>query len=84
VSQWILGIRPEYDGLMIDPCIPSSWDGFEVKRTFRGCDYNITVNNPNHVSKGVKRFLIDGKEIKGNIVPPIKGKKTVKVEAELG
>jgi len=84
VSQWILGIRPEYDGLMIDPCIPSSWDGFEVKRTFRGCNYNITVKNPDHVSKGVIKVLVDGKQVKDNTVLAAKGKKTCSVEVFMG
>src|SRR5690554_3449049 len=48
VSQWILGIRPDYDGLIIDPCIPSDWNGFTVTRKFRGATYRITVKNPSH------------------------------------
>nr|AAC45511.1 cellodextrin-phosphorylase [Thermoclostridium stercorarium] len=51
VSQYILGIRPEYDGLTVDPCIPPDWKGFKVRRIFRGCVYNIEVRNP----EGVRR-----------------------------
>ncbi len=51
-SHYILGIRPDYEGLVIDPCIPSEWDGFKVERQIRGAKYNITVLNPNHLEKG--------------------------------
>ncbi|MCX5750518.1 MAG: glycosyl transferase [Candidatus Saganbacteria bacterium] len=68
-SQWILGIRPDYEGLMVDPCIPKGWDGFEVKRVFRGATYYITVRNPKHVSKGIKEVTVDGKKVESNVVP---------------
>ena len=69
VSQYILGIRPDYDGLVIDPCIPSHMDGFTAKREFRGVTYHITVKNPSHVEKGVAKAIVDGKEITGNMIP---------------
>ena len=69
VSQYILGIRPDYDGLVIDPCIPSHMDGFTAKREFRGVTYHITVKNPSHVEKGVAKTIVDGKEITGNMIP---------------
>jgi cellobiose phosphorylase len=69
VTQYILGIRPQYDGLLIDPCIPKAWDGFSVQRRFRNADYQITVQNPNHVSMGVKEILVEAKKLKGNILP---------------
>lgn len=50
-----------YDGLMIDPCIPPDWPGFEIVRKWRGATYRITVNNPAGVQKGVKSVVIDGK-----------------------
>ncbi|MBO4424855.1 MAG: N,N'-diacetylchitobiose phosphorylase, partial [Spirochaetales bacterium] len=56
-SHYILGIRPDYDGLVIDPCIPASWDGFEVDRVFRGKKIHITVKNPLHIQKGQPVFL---------------------------
>lgn len=70
VSQYILGIRPDYRGLLIDPCIPADWKGFSVKRRFRGSDYYITVRNPDGVSKGVKSITMDGKKLDGNLLPP--------------
>lgn len=69
ITQYILGIRPAYDGLMVDPCIPASWDGFTVIREFRGVKYKIRVENPNHICKGVKKVIIDGNDITGNIIP---------------
>jgi len=69
VSQWILGIRPDYDGLIIDPCIPSTWPGFKATRKFRGATFNITVKNESKSCKGVRCLTIDGKAIPGNTIP---------------
>ena len=62
-SRYMLGIRPEFDGLTVDPCIPAEWDGFEAVRKWRGAEYRINVTNPNHVEKGVGRILADGKPV---------------------
>ncbi|HEY5563498.1 MAG TPA: glycosyl hydrolase family 65 protein [Clostridiaceae bacterium] len=69
IAQWILGIKPDFDGLKVDPCIPKAWDGYKVKRQFRGINYNIKIENPKHVCRGVKELNVDGKVIKGNIIP---------------
>ena len=69
ITQFILGIRIDYDGLCINPCIPSSWSGFAVTRWFRGACYEIDVINSASVSKGVKAVYVDGELIDGNIVP---------------
>ena len=91
VSQYILGIRPDYDGLVIDPCIPSSLDGFTARRDFRGTTYHVTVKNPNHVEKGVISMTVDGKDvdvsgISGGMIPIAlaDGKKDVNVEVVMG
>jgi cellobiose phosphorylase len=68
-TQWILGIRPEYDGLRIDPCIPSAWPGFSLNRRFRGEMFHIRVHNPQHVCKGVIEIKVDGNPISENLVP---------------
>lgn len=84
-SQYILGIRPDFDGLRVDPCIPKRWKGFTVKRKFRGVEYTIEVNNPQRLAKGIESLVVDGKPIKGNLVPPPpEGQTSVKVEATLG
>lgn len=74
VTRYILGIRPEYDGLRIDPCIPPSWKGFQVKRKLRGTTFLITVENPNSVSKGIKRIELDGNKLDENIVDSFDGR----------
>ena len=69
ISQFILGIQPDFDGLKIDPAIPQAWDGYKVTREFRGDIFEVEVKNPNHVSKGVKSLVVDGKEVEGNVIP---------------
>lgn len=69
ITQYILGIKPDYDGILIDPAIPVAWDTYQVTRRFRGDTYRITVNNPKHVSKGIEKLLVDGREITSNLIP---------------
>ncbi|MDP2671090.1 MAG: glycosyl transferase family 36 [bacterium] len=71
-TDWILGVRPTVDGLIVDPCIPKSWQRFKVKREFRGAVYNISVNNEAGVFKGVKEIKVDGKLLKEKILPVFK------------
>ncbi len=84
ISQYILGIIPDYSGLKVDPCIPKAWDGFTVSRKFRGATYNITFKNPYHVSKGVQSVTVDGNAIEGNILPVFAAGSTHEVEVVLG
>jgi len=81
ITQYILGIRPVYNGLMVNPCIPSVWTGFKVTRQFRGSTYEIEVKNPNGVMKGVTSLKIDGKIIDGNVIPLMPEGGSYKVEA---
>lgn len=83
ISQYILGIQPTYDGLIVNPCIPKDWNGFKITRKFRGTSYQIEVKNPNHISKGVKELWIDGVKIDGNKIP-LQTKKECKVEVVMG
>jgi cellobiose phosphorylase len=69
VTQYILGIRPDYDGLLIDPCIPPEWGGFTVRRLFRGAVYNIEIINPEHKTRGVWEMTVDGRKVESFIVP---------------
>ncbi|ADL49821.1 GH36-type glycosyl hydrolase domain-containing protein [Clostridium cellulovorans] len=73
ISQWILGIKPDYQGLRIDPCIPKDWEGYSISRKFKGAQYDIVIKNPNKVCKGVASITVDGKAIEGNIVPTFEG-----------
>lgn len=68
ITQYILGIKPAYEGLEINPCIPSAWKEYQVKRRFRGATYDITVLNPHGVCKGIRSIELDGEKIAGNIV----------------
>ncbi|MDD3794668.1 MAG: GH116 family glycosyl hydrolase [Lachnospiraceae bacterium] len=61
-TRYMLGIRPEFDSLEVDPCIPADWKEFSVKRVWRGSTYRIHVTNPDGVMKGVKKIMMDGRE----------------------
>ena len=63
-TRYILGIRPEFHSLTVDPCIPAAWDGFTAIRKWRGAEYRITVENPNHVEKGTAILEVDSAEAK--------------------
>lgn len=69
LTEHILGIKPDYDGLRIDPCIPPAWEGYDVKRVFRGSTYYITVSNPDHVGSGIRSIAVDGTTIDGRTLP---------------
>ena len=69
--DWILGIRPELEGLKIDPCIPAYWREFKVHRRFRGSNFRIQVQNPDGVCRGVKKVILDGKELSAPILPAL-------------
>ena len=84
LSQGILGIKPDYDGLRIDPCIPAAWDGFEVTRQFRGSTFQISVRNPDHVSSGVRELRVDGQVVGGDRVTVPAAPAGVRVDVRLG
>ena len=81
VSQYLLGIKPAYTGLEINPCLPADIKNYSVNRIFRDAEYSIKVTNPSGVQKGVKKLIVNGKEIAGNIVPmqPVGSKNCVEV-----
>jgi cellobiose phosphorylase len=82
-TEWLLGARREYAGLRIDPCIPKTWKRARIKRPFRGAVYDILIKNPNAKEKGVKKVIVDGQEIEGNLIYPHSDGKTHKVEVLL-
>ena len=59
-TRYMLGIRPQYEELVIDPCIPADWEGFQAQRNWRGAMFDIEVKNPDGVMKGVKEIYLDG------------------------
>lgn len=84
VSQGFCGIQPDYNGLRLDPCIPSTWPEFKVTRKFRGATYRITVKNPHGKTNGITRVSVNGKAITGNLIPEAPAGEIVDVEAVLG
>lgn len=84
ISNYILGIKPDWQGLRIDPCIPHDWDGYEVSRRFRGATYEIAIRNPRHVCKGVQAVTVDGQPIDGSLLPVFADGQTHRVEVTLG
>jgi cellobiose phosphorylase len=83
ITQWILGIRPTYEGLEIKPVVPSGWKDFKVIRYFRGVRYVISAKRRG-LGNGV--FLkVDGKPVEGTVIPiPPAGVKEIKVQARIG
>jgi cellobiose phosphorylase len=84
ITQWILGIRPEWGGLRIDPCLPTTWQGYKATRRFRGAIFNITVRRVADKEGRIDACKVDGRWIEGNVVPPAASGTFVTVEALMG
>lgn len=84
ISQYILGIQPTLDGLKMNPCIPSNWEGFSVERRYRGALYHIVVKNPHHVEKGISHIEVDGRTISGNLLPLLLSGTSAKIVVTMG
>jgi cellobiose phosphorylase len=83
ISQWILGVRAEHNGLRIDPCVPADWGDFGVTRRFRGATYRITVRKSKGSTGRVSSLLVDGRAIEGNIAGlPARPGQVIEVEAQ--
>ena len=83
-TQHILGLRPEYGGLRIDPCIPAAWKGFTVTRIFRGKKVRVEVQNPAGVQKGVRKLVLNGELLEGNFIPAGRLAEENRVVVEMG
>lgn len=81
-TRYLLGVRPQLNELIVDPCIPSDWETFQVTRVWRGATYDITVNNPSHVQKGVKRITVNGEIV--SAIPLVKPGDKVYVTVLMG
>lgn len=79
VQQYILGLKPTMEGLKIAPCIPDSWEQINVQRVFRGCTYEITIDNRLGKGNRVKEIWVDGVKIEGNVVAPCKDRRKIEV-----
>ena len=80
----ILGLRPSYEGLVIDPVIPSSWPGFKAERVFRGARYLVEVENPEGVMSGVASIDVDGRPIDGQVIAPRPAGTVCRVSVKMG
>ena len=78
VSEYILGIKPDYDGLLIDPCLPATAGDYTVTRRFRDAVYDITIH-PNGSQKGVRQIVVDGTPVIGTLIPYAPGRHRVEV-----
>ena len=86
ITQWICGIRPELNGLRIDPVLPASWPGFTAARRFRGADYQITVRRAGTLDSGLAEgagVRVNGRQIAGTLLPLAPPGETVTVEVIL-
>jgi cellobiose phosphorylase len=84
ITQWILGIRAELDGLRVDPVLPAAWPGYTATRRFRGATYQISVRNPDQVSGRVRSLRVDGQPVEGTLVPLAPAGSTVRVDVVIG
>jgi cellobiose phosphorylase len=85
-TQYLLGIRPTLQGLLIDPSIPRDWEGYRVSRMYRGCRLDIQVSDPAHAGHGVRKISVGGVPVEGNLIPPemVKDRKRLEIQVTLG
>ena len=84
VSQGILGIKPDFDGLTIDPCVPQAWESFSVTRRYQGATYHIRFHNPRRVTRGVAQLTVNGQKVTGNRIAAAAAGQQVTVDVTLG
>jgi cellobiose phosphorylase len=83
-TEWMLGVRRELNGLLIDPCLPPQWKECFIRRPYRGAVYEVTIKNPEGVESGIQRLVVDGKEVASNLIKPYADGKVHKVEVLMG
>jgi cellobiose phosphorylase len=69
MTDYIIGVRPELNGLRIQPAVDPEWKRFAMKRVFRGASYQIEFENPDGVETGVRQIYLDGAQIEGTLLP---------------
>ena len=84
ISQAILGVQPELDGLRIDPCIPPAWKNVRLTRRFRGAEYRIVIENPYGAEHGVRALYVNGTRQDGNLIVPAEPGSIVSVRVVMG
>lgn len=83
VWEWILGVRPEVEGLLIDPCMPSGWTHARMTRLYRGATYEIEFEKKKGICKGNVSIMLDGEKLSGNILAPQEDGKVYKVKVSI-
>ncbi|MBD5169025.1 MAG: N,N'-diacetylchitobiose phosphorylase [Oscillibacter sp.] len=81
-TQYLLGVRPDFDNMVVDPCVPGDWKEFSVKRRWRGAEYRIHVVNPNGVEKGVASLSVNGERV--DVLPVLPAGSVCQVEVVMG
>ncbi|MDD2485975.1 MAG: glycosyl transferase family 36 [bacterium] len=81
--DWIMGVRPNYKGLLIEPCLPAAWSECHIRRSFRGSIYDIMIRNNYGTGAGVDRIIMDGKRVEGNLLPDMRDGLMHIVEVEM-
>jgi len=81
ISQWLLGVRPEFDGLRIQPCLPADFPSVEVTRRFRGSTYRIRIRNTGRTAAD-QRITVNGRPSPSCVVPPAAPGSEIRVEVE--
>ncbi len=84
MTDYLLGVRAEYDGLRLDPVLPTAWEGARLRRNWRGADYDIVIRKPAGVVGRVKSVTVDGKPRGGQLLPVFADGALHGVEVELG
>ena len=84
ISQAILGVKPDYEGLLLEPCVPADMKSYRISRRFRGATYNISVENPNGAESGVKAVSVNGVKQESALIPVFPAGSTVDVRIEMG
>lgn len=82
--EGICGMRPNSEGLIVSPAIPAEWNGFKIRKSFRGKKLNIDIQNPAHVQSGVKELWLNGEKLAGNLIPASKMADVNDVKVVLG
>ncbi len=83
-NYYLLGIRPEFEGLVIDPRMPANWNQFTVERPFRGDHYSILVKRNSRLQRGQTKIILDGKAVQGNLITPFLDGKKHQINVQVG
>ena len=83
IYEGIMGVKRDYEGLKIVPCFPAEWENAEMTRHFRGADYHIVIQNPQHVKNGKGSLFVDGKPCLESVLPDFRDGKMHEVEVKI-